>query len=165
MVKANEFENVAEIGVWKGRLSTRIANHACVRNLYLVDPWSVNHMETMTGTRPQRELDKIHDDLKEQFKDDPRVHILRTVSANAALKVPSDLDLVFIDANHTYEDCLVDINAWLPKIRPGGILAGDDYNKKRFPGVCRVVNECLPERKISGKVWYVSVDKVHNRSN
>ena len=34
---------------------------------------------------------------------------------------------MFIDARHSYDAVLEDLNAWWPKIRPGGILAGHDY--------------------------------------
>jgi len=37
------------------------------------------------------------------------------------------LDYVFIDADHQYESVKKDILAWLPKIKPGGIIAGHDY--------------------------------------
>ena len=56
------------------------------------------------------------------------------------------LDFVFIDASHEYEDVKKDIEAWLPKIKTGGILAGHDYyvgNVDYFPGVKKAVNECL----------------------
>jgi len=54
-------------------------------------------------------------------------------------------DLVFIDGNHTYEGCKGDIEAWLPLLKPSGILAIHDYNKteKEYPGVNDSVNELL----------------------
>jgi len=43
------------------------------------------------------------------------------------------LDLCFIDADHTYKGCKRDIQAYLPKIKKGGIMAGDDMdNAKSF---------------------------------
>ena len=32
-------------------------------------------------------------------------------------------DFVFIDADHTYEGCLADIRAYLPKVKIGGVIA------------------------------------------
>ena len=54
-------------------------------------------------------------------------------------------DLVFIDGNHTYEGCKGDIEAWLPLIKPNGIIAIHDYEKteKEYPGVNDSVNELL----------------------
>ena len=35
-------------------------------------------------------------------------------------------DFVFIDGDHRYESVRRDIQAWLPKVRPGGIMGGHD---------------------------------------
>jgi len=49
----------------------------------------------------------------------------------------------FLDAGHTKEEVLADIEAWMPKIKPGGILAGHDL-LGAFPGVRQAVEERLP---------------------
>ncbi len=56
------------------------------------------------------------------------------------------LDFVFIDADHIFTRCFADINSWLPKIKPGGIIAGHDYCKEH-PGVIEAVD------KIFGEDW------------
>ena len=56
------------------------------------------------------------------------------------------LDLVFIDANHTYEHVKEDIEAWYPKIRDGGILSGHDFSGD-FPGVEKAVREYFEPKK------------------
>ena len=64
------------------------------------------------------------------------------------------LDLVFIDGDHSYEGCKADIEAWLPKLRSGGVLAGHDYGHKRFPGVKQAVDEMGQVCEIYGDmVW------------
>lgn len=52
----------------------------------------------------------------------------------------SSVDFVFLDADHTYQAIRRDIDAWLPKVRPGGIIAGHDYNHP-WNGVITAVNE------------------------
>jgi len=43
------------------------------------------------------------------------------------------IDLVFVDADHSYAGCKADIEAWLPHIKPGGLLIVHDYKKdERF---------------------------------
>jgi predicted O-methyltransferase YrrM len=51
------------------------------------------------------------------------------------------VDLVFIDADHSYEACKQDIDIWLPKVRFGGMICGHDYKHPRFPGVQKAVDE------------------------
>lgn len=41
------------------------------------------------------------------------------------------IDMVFVDADHTYNGCKGDILAWLPNIKPGGIMAVHDFEKEK----------------------------------
>lgn len=85
------------------------------------------------------------------------------VQAHRALSVPTaadfddaSLDFVFIDAQHTYEEVSADIRAWLPKVRPGGVLAGHDFHAQ-FPGVLQAVQENLPQAAVQTRgssFWY-----------
>jgi predicted O-methyltransferase YrrM len=36
-------------------------------------------------------------------------------------------DFIFIDADHSYEAVIRDIESWWPKIKKGGMFAGDDF--------------------------------------
>jgi predicted O-methyltransferase YrrM len=72
--------------------------------------------------------------------------------------MPGCLDMVFIDADHKYEIVIADIRAWLPKVKPGGILCGHDY---RRPGddVNRAVDELLGSDRIKllgrSAIWWL----------
>jgi predicted O-methyltransferase YrrM len=67
-------------------------------------------------------------------------------------------DLCFVDGDHSYNGCKGDILAWLPNIKPGGIMAIHDFNKREvykdgpienaphplpWPGVDRAVRKFL----------------------
>jgi len=70
-----------------------------------------------------------------------------------------EVDAVFIDADHLYLPCKADIEAWLPKVKPGGILAGHDYSPRHHPGVVSAVNEIFGQpspfgkAQVNGVVW------------
>lgn len=36
-------------------------------------------------------------------------------------------DFIFIDGDHSYDGCLMDIELWLPKLAKGGIFGGHDW--------------------------------------
>jgi len=49
-------------------------------------------------------------------------------------------DLVFIDADHSYESVKEDIEVWLPRVKKGGYLSGHDYGPP-WEGVIKAVDE------------------------
>lgn len=131
-----------EIGVYWGQ-SFSFAVVECLNqgkkiDLVAVDafPWTDEHGKTT--------LDRFNEHMA------PLSGHFRTIksgsSGAAAQFADQSVDFVFIDANHTYEFVRDDINAWLPKIKPGGIIAGHDYNPPHE--VERAVNEIFGNRVI-----------------
>jgi hypothetical protein len=62
----------------------------------------------------------------------------------AGLFGDASLDWVHLDARHDYASLKADIQAWLPKVKPGGWLSGDDYDEAKWPDAVRAVGESLP---------------------
>lgn len=62
-------------------------------------------------------------------------HILRPIVADstksAKLFRDNSVDLVFVDAGHLEYEVYNDINAWYPKVKQGGIIAGHDYGNQK----------------------------------
>ena len=59
----------------------------------------------------------------------------------------ASVDWVHLDARHEYASVKADIQAWLPKIKRGGWLSGDDYDQLKWPEVVKAVNSLLPAAK------------------
>jgi hypothetical protein len=57
----------------------------------------------------------------------------------------ASLDWVHLDARHDYISLKADIQAWLPKVRRGGWMSGDDYDQEKWPEVIQTIQEVLPE--------------------
>jgi hypothetical protein len=54
--------------------------------------------------------------------------IIKDTSVNAANQFKNNsIDYIMIDAGHTYEDVTTDLKTWYKKVKPGGIISGDDY--------------------------------------
>lgn len=52
-------------------------------------------------------------------------------------------DLVFVDGDHSDLGLRADIEAWLPNLKPGGIMAFHDYERDVWPAVQAVVDELM----------------------
>lgn len=74
----------------------------------------------------------------------------------AALFADGSLDFVYVDAGHTEVEAARDIQSWIPKVKPGGVIAGDDFAVE-FPGVVRAVNRLLPGAEVRGRVWAMRI--------
>ena len=61
--------------------------------------------------------------------DNPKMNIITDLSVEAAKKFEDkSVDFVYIDANHAYKYVKQDIDAWLPKVKNGGIIGGHDWD-------------------------------------
>jgi hypothetical protein len=49
------------------------------------------------------------------------------------------LDFVYLDGAHDFDSAMLDIIHWSRKVRPGGIVAGHDWDRKE----CRVAEAVL----------------------
>ena len=52
------------------------------------------------------------------------------------------IDFLYLDASHDYTSVKDDIHHWLPKIKLGGWITGDDYHPD-WSGVIKAVDECF----------------------
>jgi len=54
-----------------------------------------------------------------------------------------EIDMVFVDNNHSYKHVIQEIPAWWPHIKVGGIMALHDYSPIPWVGVMNAVDEVL----------------------
>jgi hypothetical protein len=60
-----------------------------------------------------------------------KVDIIVDFTVSAAKMFEDEyFDFVYVDANHTYDGVTADLEAWYPKVRKGGMIAGHDYFNK-----------------------------------
>jgi hypothetical protein len=53
-----------------------------------------------------------------------------------------EIDVLFIDGDHTYEGCKADIDAWTPYVKPGGTVIFHDADEGG-PGILRAITEYI----------------------
>lgn len=61
---------------------------------------------------------------------DDRLYQIHGRSQDVALSWNAEVDMVFVDGDHSYEGAVQDITRWMRHLKPGGIMAVHDYNKQ-----------------------------------
>jgi len=141
----------AEIGVWKGENAREMLKLLNLKCLFLVDAYrdyeGYNRID-------QDDFGKIEAIAKKNLKGFNNIAWINDYSFYKTLDFP--LDFVYIDGNHSYEYVLADISNYYPKVRTGGIIAGDDIETE---GVAKAVLEFANNNtlviRIAGRSWYI----------
>jgi len=125
----------AEIGSWQGQSAVTI----CQRLQDIGKSMTVHCIDTFEGEQNQpAHLEIVRDMGGSTFGKfcenieaagvSDMVKITTGDSAeSASLFEDASLDGIFIDAAHDYDSVVKDIEAWFPKVKPGGIFSGHDY--------------------------------------
>jgi predicted O-methyltransferase YrrM len=140
-----------ELGAWLGKSSAYLCDKATHQNITIVDTWKGSPNELNTTHKLATEVD-IYDLFVENMGE-RKYKAIRATSKAAARKFKAEsLDVVFIDLTHTYEAVKEDIQLWLPKVKKGGYIAGDDYHEN-WKGVIQAVDELLPHATFIDDCW------------
>lgn len=149
-------DHFVEVGAWKGKSSSFMAVEIMNRGVNV----KFDVIDTWEGSNEDAHLSDEHvqsNTLYEHFLDNMKpvegyyTPIKMTSEDAAKLYEDNSLDFVLIDANHEYEEVKKDILAWLPKVKPGSVLAGDDAP---WPGVSQAIHELLPGVIIKKEAWW-----------
>lgn len=155
-----------EIGVHKGRLSARLLAGNGHMFLHMIDPWADSggsykktddYIAFYSQEQHDEALRKALDAVK-PFEGRYKVHRMTSEQA-APLFEDDSLDFVFIDGDHSYEGCTLDIRLWWPKVKPGGLLSGHDYVAEKNFGVQKAVHEFLGDKELrlgAENTWYIT---------
>jgi len=136
----------AEVGVFTGRVSKALLGHPKL-TLFMVDSWEGDGVayqgkDDWHAQLLQETQDKFAHvaEISTAFANERRT-IIRKRSVDAAKDIADrSLDFVFLDADHSEAGLTADLDAWLPKVKAGGLICGHDYDNPKFPGVRKVVD-------------------------
>ncbi len=137
----------AELGVFKGHLTPLLVDVARPALLYAVDPWyrlepswewACGHRSTSLGLasavrRSHRAIDAGIVQVRVEFD----IAFLEGLT-------DADLDWAYVDTTHQYDETCRELDLLAGKVRPGGVVAGDDWQTDpahRHHGVKRAVDE------------------------
>jgi hypothetical protein len=160
----------AEIGVHMGAYSAQILNISHPKKLYLIDPYRYRSEETYGralygGSETSQEiLDRRYEQVRRMLQkpiETGIVELIRETNAQAARLIPDEsLDYVYIDGDHSFDMVRSDIKTYLPKIKPNGLIIGDDYSLNGWwgAGVVKAFAQCLHEDNL--KIEFVIGDQI-----
>lgn len=153
LINELNLETYVEVGVWEGDTAQYLLKHTCLKEMWLIDPYNeklgyeggniAKATQTKLNIAKKLMLQRIA-----YFKDDgiTKIHTIFKPSVEAATLFKKNcIDLVFIDAQHSYKEVKNDINAWLPIVKQNGFLTGHDYNLRWRDGVVKAVDEIFKD--------------------
>jgi peptidoglycan/xylan/chitin deacetylase (PgdA/CDA1 family) len=132
-----------ELGAWKGRgtafMGVEIANSGKAIRFFTVDHWRGGDDEGHALDEDVQAGRLYETFLANIAPVSEHVVAIRAETVEAAEQFEDgSVDFVFVDAGHSYEDARADLAAWWPKVKQGGVMAGDDWLED---GVQRAASE------------------------
>lgn len=149
---------IIELGVFMGEFANFINQNLKPSKLHLVDTWSG---DICSGDQNGNNVVYVnggyaYEHVKLLFANEPNVNIVRDYSYNFMSSLPDkSVDMIYIDADHSYEGVKKDLDIAIKKVKDGGWIMGHDYyinmqkcmNMYDF-GVGRAVDEFVKEHNL-----------------
>lgn len=140
-----------ELGVFEGEFSEILLKENKFSKLYLVDLFDgmvESGDKSGNNVRYKNSADLLNT-VSNKFLNKQCVEIVKKDSVSFLESFPDNyFDFIYIDTSHQYEHTKKELNISLRKIKESGIIAGHDYNKYRFDGVVRAVDEFSEENNL-----------------
>lgn len=167
---------IAELGVFKGEFSLKIDEICQPKELILIDSWSGTHIYSgdvngnhKNGVRQYYTGDELYNITVEnvnKFKNP--ASIIRLTTDILGSFSNDTFDMIYIDADHSYEGVLKDLINAYNKIKNAGYIMGHDYEhnidktnnsynfgvKKAVDEFCREYNQEISMKGMDGCVSY-----------
>jgi cephalosporin hydroxylase len=138
---------VIEVGSWTGDSAIAFAKGGA-EVINCVDHWQGCESDWTSELAKGRDIAAEFGNKTDQYRDeaDPSVMFVRYDGESTEIAALDSwrrrpVDIIFIDADHSYESTRADILAWLPHLKPDGIMIGHDFQVAQFPGVTKAVEE------------------------
>ena len=124
-----------EIGVLRGDHAAYMHYKLQPSCLYLVDPWDIYDDYRIVRNRFSNEI-----------KNGTIFLIRKKSEYTYSLFEDENIDLIYIDGDHTYNGVMMDLTLWYDKVKSGGLISGHDWNKPNV-GVKDAVYDFLNNKK------------------
>lgn len=139
-----------EVGAWKGRsaafMGVEIENSGKDIDFIVID-----HFKGAAEQIKRGEPEIVSGTLQQVFEKNiaPVAHHITVYAEDSLIAAArfgsASCDFVLLDGSHDYVSVLADLDAWWPKVKSGGVIAGDDYRKQ---GVFDAVTDFFEHYKV-----------------
>lgn len=146
---------IVELGSYRGKSTCYLASEAKA-HVYAVDLWNLGGQRGKDRRLWSNETWKLFRQQTKPYRD--KITPIRSRTVDAAFDWDKPIGLLWIDADHSYEACLADYEAWSPFVVHGGVIAFHDY-APQWPGVPRTIdNHVIPsglwtDHTVVDRVW------------
>jgi hypothetical protein len=149
--RAHERARICEVGSYMGR-STHALCSGCPGTVTVIDHFRPVHISPEFLAQ-----DDVYRAFTRNLAGFQNLEINRGSSPERAADYPDgSFDMIFIDGHHVAPCPGNDIDAWRPKLRPGGLLCGHDYTES-WPDVVRAVDQRFSSVQVCNTIWSVLV--------
>ena len=119
--------NILEIGSYRGQSTVLLAQYG---NVIAIDLWGeVNHGTMHPDSYGKVNLQSFVENVSQFGLLGARIFPIVGTSEILERMHPEPLDLIYIDADHSYEPCRADIYRSIIYLQPGGMLLCHDYKR------------------------------------
>ena len=130
-LRDDKFLECVEVGSHKGESALLMSSFPFIKYIHCID------------VHPYEEIKKRLKHKKHKVK------IVVDDHNNYAKQIPDkSIDMVYIDATHTFEAVTNDLDVWSKKVRPEGFICGHDYAIKRWEGVVKAVDNFVEKNNM-----------------
>lgn len=155
---------IVEVGSFKGRSSWTLAK-SCDPSVkvYCIDLWDDAFQVKYTPREGEPSPGSMYEEFLRNVKDCPNLIPIRGNSTEIEWPEDRKADLVFIDGDHSSPQVDKDLDVWVKRLKPHGVLAGHDFKINHFPDVCRAVINLslrlnLPVKAYGkGSIWAIEM--------
>lgn len=131
--QADENSLFVEIGSFQGRsaayMCVEIANSGKKIKFECIDPMELmGHYADSAVEKPEEFVGYSSGEFHERLSNVKEYYTLHKMTSDDAVKLYEDgsIDFIMIDGDHSYDGVYKDVKNFLPKMRSGGLMTGDD---------------------------------------
>jgi hypothetical protein len=141
-----------EVGVFRGVNTIYLLEDLPIKKLYLVDNYKP-YWDGGSNHYSQETMDAYYGDaiMAMEHHFGKTMFIVKDSIVAAKLFPDNYFDFVYIDAGHTYDETMSDMNTWWSKTKSGGVFGGHDYGTVNGAQVKHAVDDFLRNKEIKNE--------------